>query len=115
MISFIALFKQHQENEDAIGVLQKEKDRLEIQIQDLTRQQEQQWQPQQQQQQPQQVSSSPQFPVVQHPNGPTGMGSPSTSSTRKEQQLGPQVHFPNCFEAILQNYIFKSLFSNVKG
>ena len=90
-ISFTALFKQHQENEDAIGVLQKEKDRLELQIQDLNRQQEQQqWQPQQQQQQQQQVSSSPHFPVVQHPNGPTGMGSPSTSSTRKEQ-LGPQV------------------------
>ena len=65
-ISFTALFKQHQENEDAIGVLQKEKDRLELQIQDLNRQQEQQqWQPQQQQQQQQQVSSSPQFPVVQ--------------------------------------------------
>jgi chromosome segregation ATPase len=94
--SFIALFKQTQENEDTIGLLQKEKERLEIQIQDLTRQQElQQWQPQQQlsskqqQQQQQQQVSSQQLPIVQHPNGPTGMGFPSTST--KKDQLSPQV------------------------
>ena len=90
------MFKQTQENEDTIGVLQKEKERLEIQIQDLTRQQEvqsksQQWQPQQQlSSKQQQLSSSQQLPIVQHPNGPTGMGFPSTSSTKKDQ-LNPQV------------------------
>ena len=91
------MFKQTQENEDTIGVLQKEKERLEIQIQDLTRQQEvqsksHQWQPQQQlsSKQQLQLSSSQQLPIVQHPNGPTGMGFPSTSSTKKDQ-LNPQV------------------------
>ena len=97
------MFKQTQENEDTIGVLQKEKERLEIQIQDLTRQQEvqsksQQWQPQQQlsSKQQLQLSSSQQLPIVQHPNGPTGIGFPSTSSTKKDQ-LNPQVPFSNAF------------------
>ena len=90
-----ALFKEHQEKEDTVGNLQKEKERLQLQIQDMNRQLDQVWPSQQQQQQQsqqlqQQSSSSQQLPVVQHPDGPTGNGPPSTSSSKKEQ-VGPQV------------------------
>ncbi len=94
-----ALFKEHQEKEDTVGNLQKEKERLQLQIQDMNRQLDQAWPSQQQQQQSQQQqsqqlqqqsSSSQQLPVVQHPDGPTGNGPPSTSSSKKEQ-IGPQV------------------------